>query len=356
MYAKELHKTLVTAFEHGYPVLITGQPGIGKTDIVGQATKEARPEVFIKKALKQRLKNFDTEGMSFHIKVFHPAVSEPTDYKGQPWVVDNKADFLPYGDLRVLIEAKEPTVAFFDDIGQAPPTVQAALMQLFLARQVNGHEVSDWVVFVGATNRKKDRAGVSGILEPVKSRFRSIIELQPNVDDWKSWALVNSVHPDVIGYVNFRNEAIADYTPTAEMTNSACPRTLVSASDWLWAGVTNFEVLSGAIGAGHASGLLAFIKVKNSLPDLEQVIKNPDKAYVPDETKEPSSIYAVVSALVNMADEDNLDSILKYGRRLPKNYQILLIRDIKRKDVEKELQKTKAFIKWAIELGSDILE
>lgn len=355
MYAQALKKNLVIAIEHGYPVLITGQPGIGKTDIVGQATEEAKKFKFKRTDFLKKSGIYKQDEIKFKMLTFHPAVSEPTDYKGQPWVLDGKADFLPYGDLRSLIEADSPTVAFFDDIGQAPPCVQAALMQLFLARKVNGHSVSDFVVFIGATNRKKDRAGVSGILEPVKSRFKSIIELVPNAEDWIDWALTNKVHPDVVGYVHFKPDAVADYQPTAEMTNSCCPRTLVAASDWLWAGVEDYEMISGAIGAGRAAELMSFIKVKNSLPDLEEIIKNPMEAYVPDERKEPSALYAVVSALVHKADEDTVGNIMKYAERLPKNYNILLGRDIKRKDVDKEIQKTKAFIAWAIKHSEDII-
>ncbi len=73
--------------------------------------------------------------------------------------------------------ATKLTACFIDDLGQATPAVQAAAMQLILARTLNGHRVSDHVVFIAATNRRTDRAGVSGILEPVKSRFATLVEL-----------------------------------------------------------------------------------------------------------------------------------------------------------------------------------
>ena len=75
-----------------------------------------------------------------------------------------------------------------DDLGQAPPAVQAAAMQLILARRINGSLVSDEVCFVAATNRKNDKAGVARILEPVKSRFAAIVELTPCVEEWATWA------------------------------------------------------------------------------------------------------------------------------------------------------------------------
>lgn len=52
--------------------------------------------------------------------------------------------------------ATKLTACFIDDLGQATPAVQAAAMQLILALTLNGHRVSDQVVFVAATNRRTD--------------------------------------------------------------------------------------------------------------------------------------------------------------------------------------------------------
>ena len=113
-------------------MLITGAPGTGKSDIVDQATREAGAELIIS----------------------HPVTSDPTDFKGLGALVDGEAKFLPFDQLKDLITATRPTVFFLDDLGQAPPAVQAAAMQLILARRVNGHKVSDAVTFIAATNRK----------------------------------------------------------------------------------------------------------------------------------------------------------------------------------------------------------
>src|SRR5208337_1991806 len=168
MKPTELYSFLSRAVPSRLPVLIKGAPGIGKTDIVTQACEASSADLIIE----------------------HPVVSDPTDYKGIPFP-DGKGDanFLPIGNLKRLLNAESLTVCFFDDIGQAPGSVQAALMQLILARRINGHKVSDNVCFLAATNRRSDRAGVTGMLEPVKSRFVSIVELETDVESWVSWAL-----------------------------------------------------------------------------------------------------------------------------------------------------------------------
>jgi MoxR-like ATPase len=138
-------------------LLITGAPGIGKSDLVNQAARAADADLILS----------------------HPVVEDPTSAAGLPWIVDGHARFLPFGMLERAMNATKPTVWFLDDLGQAPAATQASYMQLLLAREVNGHKLSDYVTFVAATNRRTDRAGVSGILEPVKSRFCSIAQSVP---------------------------------------------------------------------------------------------------------------------------------------------------------------------------------
>jgi len=172
---KQLKELLGATFTARESVLITGAPGIGKSQIVEQAAKDAGADLILS----------------------HPAVADPTDFKGLPWPDKDaaSASFLPFGDFHRALSATVPTVWFLDDLGQASPSVQAAAMQLLLARRVNGHVLPDCITFVAATNRRTDRAGVSGILEPVKSRFVTIVELEATLEDWCSWAIDNNVPP-----------------------------------------------------------------------------------------------------------------------------------------------------------------
>jgi MoxR-like ATPase len=205
--AKSLIAACITA---RLPILLVGKPGVGKSDVVAQAAAEAGADLLIS----------------------HPAVADPTDAKGLPWAEAGAthATFLPFGDLAQAMAATKPLVWFLDDLGQASPAVQASFMQLILARRVNGHKLPECVVFVAATNRREDRAGVSGILEPVKSRFATIVEMEPGLDDWTVWATQNSIRAEVIAFLRFRPELLIDFKPTADMKNSPCPRTWASAS------------------------------------------------------------------------------------------------------------------------------
>jgi len=333
MRAKQLNEAIKFAISNKYPILIKGSPGIGKTQIVTQACME----------------------ISADLIVSHPVVSDPTDYKGLPFPTKDgtEATFLPFGDLLKLINADKLTVFLLDDIGQASSSVQSALMHLLLARRINGHAISDHVVFLAATNRRQDRAAVQGILEPVKSRFAAILELEVNVDDWVDWAIENDMPVELIAFIRFRPNLLHDFKPTADIINTPNPRTVAAVGMMMNAGLpkdTEYEMISGAAGEGFAAEFLGFLKIYRDLPDIEKLIADPESADVPDE---PSTLFAICGALSNKASKKNFANIVKFTDRLPAEFQVLLIKDaIKR---NKALSNTAVFSAWAIKHSDVIL-
>ncbi len=323
MKPSQLQRLLATAFRHKLKVLIKGAPGIGKTEIVMQACLAAGAALV----------------------VMHPAVSDPTDFKGLPAIVGQHAEFLPYGQLRKLIEATSLTVCFIDDIGQAPHAVQAALMQLIQQREIDGMRISDHVVFCGATNDNSHMAGVQSILEPVKSRWHTIVELLPDQIEWVRWAKREGLAEEVLAFVMFRGmEALSNFKATRELTNSPSPRTVTAAAQLFAAGLHSHNILSGACGEGWAAEFLGFVKVYRSLPDPDDCIRNPRTARVPT-TDDASTLYAIAVAVSLRATTANFAGVTEYLKRLPKEHEVFAVRDALAR--EADLQDTTAFSTWA---------
>lgn len=326
---KQLSAFLSEAIPARLPILITGAPGIGKSDLVAQAAINAKAELILS----------------------HPAVADPTDAKGLPWPgkEGKEATFLPFGDLAKAIRATQATVWFLDDLGQASPAVQASYMQLLLARQVNGHALPDCVTFVAATNRRTDRAGVTGILEPVKSRFTSIIELQANLDDWCEWALHAGLPPMLIAFLRFRPDLLSQFVPSADLTNSPSPRT--------WSHVAKLEALNlslqveqvafaGAVGEGASVEYLAFRKMAAALVSIDTILAKPKEAPIPVKVNE---LFAISVGLASRANHKNLGAVLTYTTRMQEQqkgeYAALVIRDTLRRNPT--INNTQAYIDMA---------
>lgn len=328
MRPKTLKGLLTKSFTNGRRVLIKGKPGIGKSDIVAQACAEIGAELLIS----------------------HPAISDPTDYKGMPAMVgEGRAEFVPFGDLNKLIEADKPTVAFLDDIGQAAPAVQAALMQLVLARRVNGHHISDHVVFCGATNDTGHMSGVSGMIEPLKSRWDTIVELEVSLDDWSTWALDNRISPELIAFLRFRPQLLSDFRPTREIRNSPSPRGWASVASWISDDVKDIEVFSGAVGEGAATEFFGFLDMYSTLPSLDQLLLDPQGSPVPEN---PGALFAVAAGLARKATSANLNRITQYTSRMPKEFDVVCIRDSFRLD--KTIAHSPAFVDWSVR-NSEVL-
>ncbi|MBN3776605.1 ATP-binding protein [Burkholderia sp. Ac-20345] len=308
------------------PVLISGRPGIGKSDIVEAAAAAAEHDLLIS----------------------HPVVEDPTDSKGLPFPSPDGAHarFLPFGDLERALSARRPLVWFFDDLGQASPAVQAAKMQLLLARRIGEHKLPDCVTFVAATNRRSDNAGVTGILDPLISRFAAVVELEANVNDWTTWAVQQNVPPELIAFLRFRPDLLWEARSSRDIVASASPRKWGFLAKTMSAVPADLlpDAINATVGEGAGAELSSFLTIYRALPSVDAILLDPSRGEISDE---PSILYAVTAALAYQASDGNFERVLQYAERLVdagrREFTALLVRDaIARRP---ELQDNHAFIR-----------
>lgn len=295
------------------PILIVGAPGIGKSEVTDQI----------------RVKH------GYDLILSHPVVSDPTDAKGFPVTYSQAdgtviADFIPYGDLRYAMTTTRPTLWFLDDLGQAPPSVQAAFMQLLLAREINGKRISPHVRFVACTNDRTHRAGVTGILEPVKGRFAMIVEMVPHIDDFTNWAYTHNIYPTIPAYLRFDNKQLHNFSPTNGMEKSPDPRGWAMLSALLYDADQNGMrdkhsiIAESAVGEGAGSAFAVFERVYGELPDIDNIIKHPDTFVVPSQ---PDRLYAIISSIARKTTLGNIDNIVKIAQRMKPQIAAIMIHD-----------------------------
>lgn len=318
--------TLLAAYiPANLPVLITGAPGVGKSDIVATAAKQA----------------------GFDLLISHPVVEDPTDSKGLPFPNESRqsAKFLPFGDLERALSAKEPLIWFLDDLGQASDDVQAAKMQLLLARRIGEHKLPEHVTFIAATNRRTDNAGVSGILDPVKGRFVTIVDLVPNIDAWAAWAVKAQIPAELIAYLRFKPEQLLSKERTRNIENLPSPRGWGMVAKQMSVVPAGLEAIAftGTVGSGAATELLAFLEMFRYLPSVASVLLAPDTATIPEE---PSARIAIATAVAQQTSPTNFDRVLVYADRMQAggdgDCATMLISDAVRRD--ESIVATPAFI------------
>lgn len=331
MKPSKLIRYLQFEFTHRFNVLVVGPPGVGKTDVILKAA----------------------EGIGAEVVVDHPVVSDPTDFKGLPFAHKDRdgeleAVFLAYRNLKKAIVATSPTIYFFDDLGQASDAVQKAVMQLLLARQIGEHFVSPHVTFVAATNRKQDKAGVSGLLEPVKSRFTGgIIHYEVDTDDWVKWAMTDGEMPlELVAFVKAKPDILSNITPSLELENYASPRTIASVGKHMNVGLPKEfwdESFKGIAGQGFSTEFISFLDIMEKLPSLDQIIQNPTTASVPTDA---AKLYLLCAGLSNrMNKPEHLDNIFTYLYRLNAEFRVFTVVDAARRH-KTVFTNTPQYINW----------
>ena len=285
-------KSITRAFKKKRPLFLWGPPGIGKSDIVGQITNQ--------------LKNS-------HLIDIRLSLWEPTDIKGIPYFDSNS------GTMQWAPPAELPTeefaaqfdhiVLFLDEMNSAAPAVQAAAYQLILNRRIGQYVLPDNVVIVAAGNRETDRGVTFRMPAPLANRFRHV-NMEVNFDDWKTWAVNNNIHQDVVGYLSYAKGDLFDFDPKVSSQAFATPRSWTYVSEILnidgfdQAGLFEQKAeIAGAVGEGMANKFMEHRRVSKDLPNPEEILNGNVKKLNERLSNEISAKYSLVVGLTYEINE-----------------------------------------------------
>ena len=272
---KSAKRSIRKAIQTRRPVFLWGPPGIGKSDIVKQIGQDAGREV-----IDVRL-----------------ALWEPTDIKGIPYYNAEKGTMVWAPPSELPMDPDSTAVIFLDELNSAPPAVQAAAYQLILNRRVGTYELPKGVDVVAAGNREGDRGVTYRMPAPLANRFIHL-EAKVDFDDFQEWAVMNGVHPEVLGYVGFAKQDLYDFDPKSPSKAFATPRSWVFVSDLLKDDDCDTDTLhnliAGAVGDGLAIKFMAHRKIAGKLPKAEDILKGKVKDL---QIKEVSAMYSLTVSL-----------------------------------------------------------
>lgn len=316
--------------------MIAGSPGVGKSALIHQIAEE-----------------FDLKVIDLRL-----AQCDPTDMLGLPSVDERsgKASYAPMNtyplDTDEVPEGYNGWLLFLDELTSAPRAVQAAAYRLILDRQVGMHDLHPNVAIVGAGNLETDNAIVEPMSTALQSRMVHVeVSLDHNV--WLDWAMRNDIDHRITSYVKFKPEVLYTFHPDHTDKTYASPRTwefasrLVKDEERLDHGL--LPLLGGTISEGVAREFIQFSKVYTELPTIDQVIKDPHGLKVPEE---PSILFALTGSIASYTSEDTLDSLMPYLTRLPKEFQVVCLREVTRR--HSALMGNPTIIEWAKDTYADL--
>jgi len=337
MKASQLEVILEVAIKNNFPVLIKGKAGVGKTDITTQSTSRC----------------IHTDGLPFDLMVVHPVVQDPTEPGGIPWVINGEVHKLPFANMRRMINATRPLVVLIDDLGQAAISTQAAYMQVILQRELDGQPISPFVRFVAATNRKEDRAGVAGILDPLLSRFYGIHELDLNIEDWCSWAWKYNMPASLISFAQFDKDLLLESKPSKDMENVPTGRTYASAGKQQNAGIPkgmDFYIYKGAAGEVFATKYISYCNIYLQLPTVGEIENDPLGTRMPMNLSEQYALMNNISAAMTVK---NARPLMQYLTRMPAELMAAAMVNAGKRNVS--LMTSPEYTQWAIKNANYML-
>ncbi|MBO1416018.1 MoxR family ATPase [Streptomyces sp. FH025] len=145
-------EALTLAVAADLPVLLWGEPGIGKTAALNQLA----------------------EALDLPLTTVIASVHEPSDFSGLPIVGDDPAQQgvpLAPPDWAVRLVHAGRGLLFLDELSTAPPAVQAALLRLVLERRIGALQLPPGVRIVAAANPRSSAADGWELSPPLANRF-----------------------------------------------------------------------------------------------------------------------------------------------------------------------------------------
>lgn len=216
-------KSLIHAMAHEQSILILSQPGVGKSDTVLQAAKEAKLEC--RSLLGTQI--------------------APEDVSGVPRIVGERTVFCP---PRILLpERPRPFCLFLDELPAAAPDIQKAFYSLLLERRLGEHQLPQGTWVVAAGNRAEDRALVRTLSSALVNRV-IILNIRVDVKEWLVWAKSAGIRSEIISFITLMPHALMRDVPREPVPFST-PRS--------WAALSRALDLAEAKKAGEAAMLSA---------------------------------------------------------------------------------------------------
>lgn len=287
------------------PVLLWGEPGIGKSAVLAQLAA----------------------GLDVPLETVIASVHEPSDFAGLPIIGDDPArDGVPMAppDWAVRLAGHGNGIVFFDELSSAPPAVQAALLRVVLERQVGSLRLPERVRVVAAANPPSSAADGWHLSPPLANRFvhlrwthdpRTVARglagtwpllAVPTVAAAKVTGAVARARGAISGFLTARPGLVHALPGDAEARGTAwpSPRTWEMALRLLAVGYASdvapdglAAAVVGAVGDGAGLELLSYLE-QLDLPDPDRVLADPSRFDLPDRgDRQLAFLTAVVSAV-----------------------------------------------------------
>lgn len=303
-------------------VLLIGDPGVGKSAIMGLAADE----------------------MGLPLYTLLGSTLDPTDIGGLPMRSPDGTHLIriPLEEIHKCADA--PGILFLDEISAAPGPVQAALLRLILERKAGSVSLHPETRVVAACNPPEQAPAGFELSAPLMGRM-SVINFRPQDDevidhlrtlgsDEESaspmdkavrdeamvFAAVANVTPELL-QIEIPKQAINGGMPWA--SPRSCERMIRARAAATVAGIEPnsdavFALTAGSMGERAAIVYSGVVKMITELPSVEEIVADPEKCMCPqDKSKQVAAL-----GLMPRLAQKNLWAAYIYASRLKPEFAL----------------------------------
>lgn len=260
------------------------------------------------------------------------------------------------------IHLNQPIILMLDELGKASKSVLNALLRIMLERKIGDKALPEGSMVFATTNMALEGLG-DNIPAHARNRLCQAKIRKPSAMGWvEDYGIRAGVHPVILGaaiefpamfesfeHVEDPNSNHYIFHPKSPRTAFVTPRSLEKASDILKATEhlpddVRIHALMGTVGEAAAMDILTLVKLNDTLPSWEAVIKAPEDTKIP---KGAAAACMLVSKAVQRVERESFDAWMTYVERLPKEVQALFARSVMRSAKVGIATTHKGFSSWA---------
>lgn len=351
MYLNQLRKEIETYFDIGLTVELQSPPGVGKSDWVENLAAELSErdgfEWGYGRAFLGTYTPIDLMGYMIPVKkkVMVEGVETEimvSEYTLPPWffAVDGRP-----------LNSFKKAILLMDEYGQGEPDVKKTAADLRLHKRIGPHQLADSVNIICASNRAKDRSGVTKSFDFEINRV-AYLNIEPDFASWEAWASKQRIEPIFILFARkypnliFNGEVPKDqgpfctprsYVAAVKMIRGRAEMMkrlgIASAGNYGFAdqneGAVVQEQLNGIIGEAASVQMAGWMRMRLETPDYADIVKDPKGVDMPSK---PDAKMLVCYECAYHVKSSDMAPVIEFIKRMPPEFHVTFAKTAVKRD------------------------